>query len=281
MDHSSTKIVLLTWWCRKWEARNLPRPLYLETISTSRFVLGDMFGIMWRMFMIESWRIYLLHRSITTGGQGLHHGPWWYRLLTGATCILQAQITIELPHLATRMLGVMIGYGRPVDWPPMFDSVSNAWSVRRFWSRYWHQILRGIAEPPVGFVLHDLLKLPQKGCLSNCGMVLGNFYVAYLMHGIPKAVAGGVKTAEWNFFMGQAVVICVEAMISQTAFALQLSSSPQADRLIGYVWTLLIQSWTWLHYNDAVYAAFDLTKPIFGLRFVEPILEFVGFDQIQ
>lgn len=231
--------------------------------------------------MIECWRIYLLRQSVTTRGLSLLHGPWWYRLIMGAMCIFQAQSTIELPHLAARMLGVMIGWGSPSDWPPAFDSVLNVWSVRRFWSRYWHQLLRGMAEPPVEFVLHGLFKLPKKSYLSNFGKVLGNFYFAYLMHAIPKVVAGGDKIPDWNFFMGQAVVICLEVILSQLASALRISGSSRFDRLIGYFWTFLLQSWAWLQYNDSIYAMVDLTVPIFGLRFVEPLSRLVGLDWIQ
>ncbi|KAF2690569.1 hypothetical protein K458DRAFT_287911 [Lentithecium fluviatile CBS 122367] len=40
------------------------------------------------------------------------------------------------------ILSVLIGFGSPQDWPPMFNPIGTATTVRSFWGKYWHQVVR-------------------------------------------------------------------------------------------------------------------------------------------
>ncbi|KAJ8121570.1 hypothetical protein ONZ43_g2009 [Nemania bipapillata] len=37
---------------------------------------------------------------------------------------------------------VALGLGAPEDWPPMFSPISEATTIRNFWGKYWHQLIR-------------------------------------------------------------------------------------------------------------------------------------------
>lgn len=42
------------------------------------------------------------------------------------------------------------GYSSPSRWPWLFGSPFQLWSIRRFWRRFWHQMIRGVST----FVFH-------------------------------------------------------------------------------------------------------------------------------
>ncbi|KAF3164102.1 hypothetical protein TWF788_001240 [Orbilia oligospora] len=41
---------------------------------------------------------------------------------------------------------VLVGISRPEDWPPVLGPVQEAYSLRRFWAKTWHQLFRNIFE---------------------------------------------------------------------------------------------------------------------------------------
>lgn len=36
---------------------------------------------------------------------------------------------------------VILRLDRPEDWPPLFGSLSEAYSIRRFWGKFWHRLV--------------------------------------------------------------------------------------------------------------------------------------------
>ncbi|PLN84691.1 membrane bound O-acyl transferase family-domain-containing protein [Aspergillus taichungensis] len=54
----------------------------------------------------------------------------------GTYCLLDAA------YLFVSVLSVAFGFTQPHEWPPLFGSLTDAYSVRRFWGKFWHQLLR-------------------------------------------------------------------------------------------------------------------------------------------
>jgi hypothetical protein len=78
-------------------------------------------------------------------------------------------------------------------------------------------MMRSTAEPPVQYLLHDILKIKRGTYLSNYGKVFRAFYWVYLTHVYGSILAQGRDTRDWNFFMRQALAIWVEETVMRVA----------------------------------------------------------------
>lgn len=49
---------------------------------------------------------------------------------------------LDAAHIALSIISVVIlRFNDPADWPGIFGSPSDCWSIRRFWGQFWHQIV--------------------------------------------------------------------------------------------------------------------------------------------
>ncbi|CAH0053930.1 unnamed protein product [Clonostachys solani] len=50
-------------------------------------------------------------------------------------------LTLSSYHDILAIIGVAIGVDSPSEWPPMYGSIIEAYTVRRFWSSFWHLLI--------------------------------------------------------------------------------------------------------------------------------------------
>jgi hypothetical protein len=82
--------------------------------------------------------------GLTTPGMLLTEAPLHWRAL-GVTCIGLGGV-FTLSGLNSILAAVVIGCGfsSPERWPWLFGSPFQLWSIRRFWRRFWHQMIRKV-----------------------------------------------------------------------------------------------------------------------------------------
>ena len=260
---------------RRFQAKGIPEPL-ASSYPVSKFVIQNACSIALRILYADAARLYRLHFVYPHYASFSLIPSLWQRIALGIAVAFDARSTIEVGYLFLSSIAVLIGWGTPADWPPMFDSISNTWSVRRYWSRYWHQMMRLAAEPIVKGLLHKTLGIKHGTVWSNYGHVFGNFFVAFVCHGFPKHVVGGNWKTDWNFFMGMAVAILLEDMIAAAAEMLGWKDKDgRLTRTFGYTWTWAVTSLLWLSYVDETLNA-SKGKPAFGVTLLEPLLEMIS-----
>ncbi|RAL04539.1 wax synthase family protein [Aspergillus ibericus CBS 121593] len=146
--------------------------------------------------------------------------------------------------------GVLSGFSEPQDWPSFYGSLSDAYSLRRVWSRVWHQCnthkFRAIAR----FVVQDVLGFLPRTPACQYAQTLMVFAASAVMHllidlsaGISISRSGAVQ-----FFCTQAVGILVEDLVVGIYSALRgLSPSRSAswgERFIGFLWVSAFFVWS-------------------------------------
>ncbi|TDL14895.1 hypothetical protein BD410DRAFT_857209 [Rickenella mellea] len=137
------------------------------------------------------------------------------------------------------VVAVALRITEPSEWPAIYGRWSDAYTLRRFWGRTWHQVFRRVVSTHVDFVTYRILKL-RKGTFLADNV---HRYTAFLVSGIIHAVGeyGMFRDEFWEksgairFFLLQATAICVEQEFSKT---FRLKPTPWLRRL-GYVWTLV------------------------------------------
>ncbi|KAI0172543.1 membrane bound O-acyl transferase family-domain-containing protein [Hypoxylon sp. FL1284] len=149
--------------------------------------------------------------------------------------------TIGLAHTAAAALTVLLGLCDPWEWPPIFDSLGTAWSVRQVWSTTYHQNLRRALQQP-GVRLARFLGL-RKGTLASRYLQLYvAFFLSFAVHWWQSYVAVRGDRGELAFFMAQPVVITIEDFLRWiwhgAVDAERRRDLARFERRVGYVWTV-------------------------------------------
>jgi len=82
--------------------------------------------------------------GLTTPGMLLTEAPLHWRAL-GVTCFgLGGVFTLSGLNSILAAVVVACGFSSPERWPWLFGSPFQLWSIRRFWRRFWHQMIRKV-----------------------------------------------------------------------------------------------------------------------------------------
>ena len=66
---------------------------------------------------------------------------------------LATMAAMEATYSEVGIASVMLGLSKPDEWPPIFGSLLDAWSVWNFWRKFWHQGMRRVSWLPCQTVL--------------------------------------------------------------------------------------------------------------------------------
>lgn len=149
----------------------------------------------------------------------------------------------------------------PEDWPPLFGSFAEAWTVRRFWGRFWHCIATPTLTRWASFCVKGRRVKPRTA-LEKTVVAFGVFLLSGLMHAM-AAWRTGQRFAGRDvwFFTANFLVIAGEIIVSWlykrasggTKLRDSVKTSPflrAAARALGFVWVFAWFFWTvprWLY----------------------------------
>ncbi|KAK7914119.1 membrane bound O-acyl transferase family-domain-containing protein [Apiospora marii] len=146
---------------------------------------------------------------------------------------------------------VATGMSDPGDWPPFNGPLTETYSLRRFWSTFWHQINTHRLNAISSFLLHDVLRLSRGTKFVRYLRIWLIFLLSGIMHvaidvasGIPLQHSGAMK-----FFAIQPLGVFIEDMfLALYNSGSESPSIPKTTRLwqrcIGWAWLGLWMAWT-------------------------------------
>ncbi|KAJ7132820.1 membrane bound O-acyl transferase family-domain-containing protein [Mycena crocata] len=211
-----------------------PRP----TGTRAQFVIKRLASLVfcWLLFDLAVWHNGL-HPSFSRGGESLTAYGWVWRYQCVGGWATSAYIGMAMPNCVLSILSVTLGRSDPEDWPWLFGSFSETWSIRRFWGRTWHQIMRRFVSSHGRLVCRILGLTPGTNASSYVQL-----YTAFFMSSIVHYLSDYMALQSWHggsmkFFMAQAVAITAEDGL----FALGRRAGVKG----GYGWRLLGYAWVW------------------------------------
>ncbi|KAF6835110.1 hypothetical protein CMUS01_05904 [Colletotrichum musicola] len=147
-----------------------------------------------------------------------------YEPLTSRVLMLRAFMSVswvwanfaalETFHAGLSVFFVVLRFDDPEEWPPLFGSVAEAWTVRRFWSRFWHRIATSTLTRWSLFCVKGRWAKPRTA-LKKTAVAFGVFFLSGVMHAT-AAWRTGQKFAGRNvwFFSANFLIIAVEIIAS-------------------------------------------------------------------
>lgn len=145
---------------------------------------------------------------------------------------------------------VALGVHEPADWPPMFDSLGEAYSVRQFWGVFWHQNFRATFEGISNMVTFSWLRLKKGTIIARYTNIVIAFLVSGMLH---TAVDYGAtvwpsESGSLRFFLMQAFAIMVEDTFQAIYYSIsgkrRAEKAPLSHKIFGYLWLIIFLTWS-------------------------------------
>ncbi|KAG6015029.1 hypothetical protein E4U54_004422 [Claviceps lovelessii] len=143
---------------------------------------------------------------------GLSSTQWAIRVLISLFSGLgPARVQIDLMYRLCGLSAVLIGFAKPQDWPPLFGSIREAYSLRRFWTH---------------FIRRNIIRLPHHGRWARWDRHCHVFFV-FLASGILHAATDYYVVSPSSY---QSQFACVAFF---TSFSLGIAIEDLVFRLWG------------------------------------------------
>ncbi|KZT19948.1 hypothetical protein NEOLEDRAFT_1076747 [Neolentinus lepideus HHB14362 ss-1] len=179
--------------------------------------------------------------------------------------------TLNMNYTLLSAVFVAIGLSEPKDWPDLFGSWTESYTVRRYWGRTWHQLMRRYTSS-IGRHCAQSLRFKRGTKWSSYTQLYVGFIVSGLVHmGGDCMVGGQYIGSTFPFFIAQAVIITVEDMVIRMGKRVGI----RVPQLMGYLWVfawfMLSRAW---YIQWAVDAGMGKKQP-FTFSMVQPLLHVI------
>lgn len=171
------------------------------------------------------------------------------RLLGVAGYWIVQYIVIRLAYGMVSLLVVSLGISTVKACAPVFGSLDQAWSIRQFWSCFYHQLIRRGCSGIAYFGTFSLLRLRKGELVGRYVFITLVFTVSGVFHllcdmsqGVPRIESGAIQ-----FFVSQALGIMFEDAIQAVCglfLGAELGRWKVLTRAIGYIWVVTWLVWT-------------------------------------
>ncbi|OTB16651.1 hypothetical protein K445DRAFT_59145 [Daldinia sp. EC12] len=171
-------------------------------------------------------------------------------------------LVLESYHaLLSLLFVVVLRFDGPEDWPPLFGSPLEAWTVRRFWGKFWHRIASPTFHTYAEVFSQYILRLKPESTVEKAIVAFGIFFLSGLLHAVTAWKVGhGEGHRDMLFFCANYFVIGGEILISRllrnlarkTKYEARLKDSKMrvAEKALGFVWVFAWFFWStprWLY----------------------------------
>jgi len=162
---------------------------------------------------------------------------------------------MQLQYTVLSIVYVALGFCEAKDFPPLFGRWRDAYTVRRFWGRSWHQLMRRFVSSIGKSIARGMGFQPGTNMSSYTQLYVG-FIVSGLLH-----VIGDVTVSmkyfglSFPFFLVQAIAITMEDAVIALAGRAGIDKTTYLTRTIGYAWVILWFSVSLAWYLDWQIAA--------------------------
>ncbi|KAI1912870.1 hypothetical protein LOZ53_003085 [Ophidiomyces ophidiicola] len=190
---------------------------------------------------------------------------------------------MNLQYVGGAIVWVLLGISKPVDWPPFFGRLSQVTTVRAFWGKYWHQMLRHTVNAYTGAFV-DALHL-RRGTLRTYTQLWLSFAISGIMHSaaiylIPSPLNITFRERSlgfFQFFMLQATAITFEDFV-QYIYKNLVSNLPQRpwQRWLGHLWVIFWFAFSLPYFLDIMLKLKSMEKPMLPFTIMKPLVPYAS-----
>jgi len=152
-----------------------------------------------------------------------------------------------------------LGFDTLEDWPPLFGSVSEAYTLQRFWGKTWHRLLSASAVVWARTCVDFAVGVEARPKLRNFLVAFLVFTISGLAHGVVAKCLGETWTMHdvW-FFWVNSLAVTLEVLVSELGRTVLSTLTKETNleqncwtiylrlmmKPLGYIWVMLFFLWS-------------------------------------
>ncbi|KAF9252962.1 hypothetical protein DTO006G1_2193 [Penicillium roqueforti] len=181
-----------------WQVKNVPsHPKYylrrgMQVPTWGRFLLRQLAIVAWQCLVLDIVQTVSIQQARE---RGLYEpaslevkwivpvGQWAERIATHLSIwFIVNRLIGDLAYRVLSIFFVGIGLDSPADWPPAFGSMADAFTLRNFWGKFWHQFMRQPFTSISNFIARDFLHLTRSSMLERYTNIFIVFLISAMFH---------------------------------------------------------------------------------------------------
>ncbi|RDB24426.1 Acetyltransferase sirH [Hypsizygus marmoreus] len=179
-------------------------------------------------------------------GVGMRAGGWLWRIWNVWAFWMTFASEMSLYSTLLGVSCVVSGLWEPQDCPFFFGHWTEAVSVRAFWGRTWHQVLRHTLTTHGRYFANTILHLPRGSLLSTYTQLVVVFFLSGIFHSSAEWVLSHNPQFAFDavaFYTLQALAIMVEDGVAAIGKRIGVRDT-FAVKLFGMAWLALWMAWS-------------------------------------
>jgi hypothetical protein len=175
------------------------------------------------------------------------------RAIMSVQWIWSTYLVLTVPHELLSIFHVSIlRWDLPSQWPPLFGSITDAYSLRRFWGVFWHRLHVATYQAYMpSFLLHyyeqkylseEQKHSPGYRTAKKAFRALWMFLCSAMCHAIVNWVAlrrTNIRQ-EMKFFLSNYALCLVETILGRIFGGVMVLKGSILKRLLGYSWVMFV-----------------------------------------
>ncbi|KAJ5218174.1 uncharacterized protein N7498_000273 [Penicillium cinerascens] len=171
-------------------------------------------------------------------GRGVQHLITWFVVM---------RLAIDSCYRVASIVLVGLGLDEPEHWPPVFGRMLDAFTLRNFWGKFWHQFLRQPFTAVSSFVARDVLHFSRPSILEQYTNIFFVFLLSGVLHLMANLVDGVPveRSGAMPFFLSMVLGIMIEdgfqafwTRVHPAADSTE-DTTPWWKRVVGLAWVFL------------------------------------------
>ncbi|KAJ6453725.1 membrane bound O-acyl transferase family-domain-containing protein [Mycena sanguinolenta] len=223
-------------------------PAHPTRTSRVAFIANRLLKTLLFFLVHDAANLHVRYNTMFRGdGPGWRADGWAWRAVVVLSWALSSYSSMMMTANILSIVSVASELSRPEDWPALFGTPHEAYTIRKFWGRGWHQLMRRFVSTHGKYLAQGVLELRPGSNASSYVQLFTAFALSTFIHYGAETMAlrswhGGALA----FFMLQPCIITVEDFLLFVARKAGMRERATVRRL-GYLWV-----WAW----------FTLTLPI-------------------
>ncbi|KAJ5200719.1 hypothetical protein N7491_008475 [Penicillium cf. griseofulvum] len=241
-------------------------------IPRGRFLVRETAIAVWQFLALDTLAVLALRQamndqdeesSVSSRSQSSIPGRKWTEqfIQTLIAWFVVSRILISFYYRVASIVFVSLG-DSPSNSPPIIGRMSDMYTLRNFWGKFWHQMLRLPLTSTSNFLARDVLRLPRSSFVERYVNVFVVFFLSGLIHVVIDSLRSvslkelGTMSFFLSFVVGYMIEDGVIALWKRTRGSQNDSLPAWWQRALGYCWVI-----TWLGVTSPWFFRSAMMKP--------------------
>ncbi|KIY64378.1 hypothetical protein CYLTODRAFT_102818 [Cylindrobasidium torrendii FP15055 ss-10] len=264
----------------------------LPRVSNTRFIIKGLLKCLVYFLAMDAAQIYITtHPEIFSSSVEvpLPDRPLHIRTIVVGMSALIMSVGLSMDYVLLAVVVQSMAWlsewpTTPADWPDNFGSILDAYTIRNFWSKTWHQMFTRSFVLVTKSLFH-FLHIPREGTIARFAFLCVVFCLSGITHSGGDVMVSNsafhpslLFGPSFVFFLLQPAGITFESTAIALARRAGMPNNWKLWRFVGYTWTLGWFSYTATGFYDGMMKAGTLDGQPMPLSVLRPLGRALGIS---